>query len=96
MLDWSKLKAFADDKINLRKKTKQKKKKNNTYSGKGRKHCGEKEKMLLTSKGSLKVRVVWLKVKSSLSILKIIRNKKKQIMKDEYNTHIMLSYCKDI
>ena len=46
ILDFSKLKAFADDKINVTKELK-------FGMGKGRKHCGEKEKMLVTSIFSL-------------------------------------------
>ena len=41
-LDWSKLKAIADDKINLNKKIK-------TCFQKGRKHCGISKKCWLTA-----------------------------------------------
>ena len=37
-LDWSKLKAFADDKISAE-----------IFFGMGQKHCGKREKMLVTS-----------------------------------------------
>ena len=40
ILDWSRLKAFADDKINLNEK-------NQTLFGKGRKHCGKRKKCCL-------------------------------------------------
>ena len=40
ILDWSKFKAFADDKINVTKN-------NEIYFGKGRKHCGKRKKCWL-------------------------------------------------
>ena len=40
MLDWSKLKAFADDKINVNEKSE-------IWFGKGRKHCGKRRKCWL-------------------------------------------------
>ena len=41
-LDWFRFKAFADDKINVTEKKE-------IWFGKGGKHCGKKEKMLVTS-----------------------------------------------
>ena len=41
-LDWSKLKACADDEINVNEKIE-------IWLENGRKHCGKKEKMLVTS-----------------------------------------------
>ena len=42
VLDWSKLKAFAEDKINVTEK-----KKNEICLGMGRKHCGKRRKSWL-------------------------------------------------